>query len=92
MQRTKSDAGIAELQLILSSQEEARHPCSAAPHRGARDENAEVFWVEALFQAGLTAKRRNLGMTPLGCVPFVVRAGYRERSRPRQRFIPLELD
>ena len=50
MQQTKSDTGIAEeLQLVPSSQEEARYFPGTALHGGAHDEDAELSSLEALL-------------------------------------------
>jgi hypothetical protein len=54
MQQKKNGAGImAELQLIFSSREQDRYFPGAAPHEGARDEDADVPSLEAPIQAVL---------------------------------------
>jgi hypothetical protein len=56
MQQRKNDTGRAtELQLVFSSQDNARYFPGTAPQGEARDEDAEESLVEALIQAVLNS-------------------------------------
>jgi hypothetical protein len=70
MQQRKSDTGIAaKLQLVFSSQEEARDLPRTVPHGRARDEDAELSSLEALIQEVLNSTRDELNaVESLDCV------------------------
>jgi hypothetical protein len=75
MQQKKNDAGIVEeLQFVFSSREQDRYFPGAAPHEGARGDDAEEPSLEALLQAVLNTNTEAKGASePLDYVLLVLR-------------------